>query len=91
MDDGSPIHIKVAGTGVSVKKSVVGSMGPKIYWQTNKDKVAMTCSDLSKRFAKDCTPTEMNSPVLKIFTNTALHCRSEFELTMVLAAAYVSF
>ena len=63
MDDGSPIHIKVASTGVSVKKSIVGSMGPKIYWQTNRDKVAMTCSDLSKRYAKDCTPTEINSPV----------------------------
>lgn len=73
MDNNDPCWIGVADTGVLVKKSKVGMFGTKLYNEKT-PKAASTAKALHDRDSDDLTPPDMRHPLLKAFTNAALHC-----------------
>ena len=80
MDNDDPCWIGIADTGVLVKKSKIGLLGRKIYDKgpiINQYEIA---EKLHEKFPKDLTPSDITHPILKAFTNAALHCSSLEEL-----------
>jgi|TARA_Y100000294_G_C8335832_1_gene248611 hypothetical protein len=87
MDNNDPCWIGVAHTGVLVKKSQIGLFGSKLY----DEKITVssnTAVGLSKRFQTSLTPPDMQHPLLKAFTNAALHCSDIDEVRRVLNDDY---
>jgi hypothetical protein len=87
MDNGDPCFISVAQTGVIVKKSKVGFFGATLYDEKNVYHAAMTAKALFYLYPEQLTPEGINNPVLKAFTNAALHCTNLAEVTGVLNEA----
>jgi hypothetical protein len=80
MDNGDPVFICVAQTGVVVKKSISGFLGPKLYKSQTADEAAMTARALAQLFPQRVTPPWITNPVLRSFINAALHCSSAAEV-----------
>ena len=94
MDNDDPVYISVAQTGVVVKKSKIGLFGPKLYDSQTVYDAAMTAKALDEIFPDYVTPDgpgrgggRMANPVLRSFTNAALHCSTTAELTNILNTA----
>ena len=76
MDNGDPIWISVAQTGVIVKKSKIGLFGPKLFASRDVYHDAQTAEKLDEKYDNhalllDC---DITNPVLKAFVNACLHC-----------------
>ena len=87
MDNGDPVFIRVAQTGVVVKKSISGLMGLQLYKSQTMDEAATTAKALAQLFPKYVAPPWIINPVLKSFINAALHCSSTAEVIDVFRAA----
>lgn len=87
MDNNDPCWIGIADTGVLVKKSKIGMFGAKLY--DEKVTVAVnTAMGLSQRFPDELTPSDIQHPLLKAFTNAVLHCDDIGEVKRVLNNDY---
>jgi Tfp pilus assembly protein PilZ len=84
MDDGDTCWITVSQTGVSLRKSTIKLFGSKLYEEKNRYAVVKTAETLGLLYENDLTPAEMQTPVLKSFTNAILHCRSLTEAVTLL-------
>jgi hypothetical protein len=80
MDNGDPVFIRVAQTGVVVKRSISGLMGLKLYKSRTMHEAATTAKALAQLFPKYATPPWIINPVLRSFINAALHCSSAAEV-----------
>ena len=80
MDNDDPCWIGIANTGVSIKKSKIGIFGRKIYEKGPLINQYVIAEKLNEEFPKDLTPNDIVHPILKAFTNAALHCSSLEEL-----------
>ena len=87
MDNGDPVFIRVAHTGVIVKKSISGLMGRKLYESQTVNEAATTARALAQLYPKRVTPPWITNPVLRSFTNAALHCSSAAEVIDVFNGA----
>lgn len=80
MDSGEPVFIRVAHTGVVVRRSISGLMGRKLYQSRTVRDAANTATALARLFPKYVTPPWITDPVLRSFVNAALHCSSAAEI-----------
>ena len=87
MDNGDPVFIRVEQTGVVVKKSISGLLGPKLYRSQTVDEATTTAEALAQLFPKRVTPPWITNPVLRSFINAALHCSSAAEVNDVFNTA----
>jgi hypothetical protein len=87
LENGDPIWISVAQSGVVVKRSNLGFMGPKLYSESDVYKVAMTAQALDAEIATYTVPTSMTNPILRVFTQVALAANSAAELSIHLNRA----
>ena len=76
---GEPIYISVARSGIVVKRSSLGLLGPKLY-RSNIRRAAMTARVLDAQTRSYLTPDDMTNPALRAFTQAALEARSASEL-----------
>lgn len=84
LNNGDPIFISVAQSGILVKKTKFGLFGAKLYEETNVFKAAMTAKALSV-FFRDCmAPAEIQNPALREFVNGVMICQSAAEVAMLL-------
>jgi hypothetical protein len=88
MDNGDPCWILVSRTSISIKKSKVRLFKSKLYEEKDIYKTAKAAETLRLLYLDDLTPAEMQSPVLKSFTNAVLHCRSFAEIVTLLHGVY---
>jgi hypothetical protein len=87
MDNGDPVFIRVAHSGVVVKKSISGLMGRKLYESQTVYEAATTARALTELFPEHVTPPWITNPILRSFINAALHCSSAAEVTDVFNTA----
>lgn len=58
-EDGEPIYISIAVSGVVVKKSTTGMFGKKLYVSKSADDAAKTARVLDEAFPNKVVPAEM--------------------------------
>jgi len=87
LDNGDPIFISVAQTGVLVKKSKLGLFGPKLYQSRTVYDAAATAQTLHTLFPNYVGADGITNPTLRSFTNAVLHCSTTAEVANVLNAA----
>ena len=87
LDNGDPVFISVAQTGVLVKKSKLGFFGPKLYQSLTVYDAARTAQALHGLFPDYIGPDGMTNPTLRSFTNAILHCSTPAEVVNVLNTA----
>ncbi len=87
MDNGDPVYISVAATGVLVKRSKIGFFGPKLYESRTAYDAAETARALFGLFPDYVGPQGMANAALRSFTNAVLHCSSTAEVAVVLNTA----
>jgi hypothetical protein len=76
LENGDPVWISVAQTGVVVKKSRLGLMGAVLYKESNLYVVAKTAQALDAQVGRYLTPKGLVNLVLRAFTQVALECIS---------------
>jgi hypothetical protein len=86
LDNGEPIFISAASTGVIVKKSKLGIMGPKLYSETDVSKIMYIVQALSDQIRTYDLPFSMTNPILRSFTQAALEAKSSEDLSARLNA-----
>ena len=87
LDNGDPIFISVAQTGVLVKKSKLGFLGPKLYQARTVYDAAATAKALYALFPDYIGPDGITNLTLRSFTNAVLHCSTTPEVATVLNTA----
>jgi len=87
LDSGEPCLISIAQTGVRVRKTRFGFLGPVLYSEKNVYQAAATAKALSERFPNNLLPTEFSNPVLRAFANAVLHCSTCAEVAVTLNEA----
>ena len=89
MENGDPVWISVAQTGIVVKKSKIGIFGPKLFVSRDVYHAAQTAEALDEQFNDIIFPAncDMQNPVLKAFVNACLHCQSISQVTATLNEA----
>jgi hypothetical protein len=80
LENGDPIWISVAHTGVVVKKSKIGFLGTTLYNERSNFSAAKTAHALNAGISKYVTPIDMTNPVLRAFTQVALESKSADQL-----------
>lgn len=83
-ENGDPIYISIARSGIIVKRSRMGLFGPLLYSEKNIYNISETAQYLDMLITKYTTPDNMTNPILKAFTQTALDSLSiaKFTITM---------
>ncbi len=89
LDSGEPCLISVAQSGVLVKKSRFGWLGPVLYNEKVVYQAALTAKALSFLFPDSLLPPGFRNPVLSAFANAVLHCPTCGEVAIVLNEAIV--
>lgn len=87
MPNNDPIYISIAQTGIVVKKSNMGILGPKLFVENDLSKIGAVCQNLDITTYQYNTPDNMTHPVLRLFTQVALNASSVAELTTTLGEA----
>ncbi len=87
MDNGDPVWISIAQTGILVKKSRLGMFGAKLYEEKNVYKAVETAKALCEQYPNDITPEGISNPVLKSVVNAVLHCYNSAQVAIVLNEA----
>ena len=87
MDNGDPVFIRTAQSGVVVKKSISGWLGSKLYESQTANEAATTATALARLYPRHVTPPWITDPVLRSFINAALHCSSAAEVLDVFNTA----
>ena len=86
MDNGDPIYISVAQSGVIVKKSRLGILGPKLFTSSDVYHAAKTAEQLHCKIDDDIMPVNctIQNVVLKSFVKACLSCTTTAELCILL-------
>lgn len=89
MDNGDPVWISVAQTGVVIKKSKVGLFGPKLFVSRDAYHAAKTAEVLDARFDDTVIPEgySFSDPVLKALVKACLSCSRIEEFTLLVNEA----
>ena len=87
LDSGEPCVLSVAQTGVRVRKSRYGFMGPILYDEKNVYLAAKTGMTLDALFPERKVPIPIANPVLGAFANAIWHCASAAEVARTLNKA----
>jgi hypothetical protein len=87
MDNGDPVHITVSSTGVVVRRSRLGLLGPKLYESTSYTEAESTARGLHELYDRQLTPPGLNDPILKAFTKAVLHCSTVDDVADILSSA----
>lgn len=83
-ENGDPIWIGIAQTGILVKKSKLGFMGAQLFHEQDLHKIGEICNKLSLLIEQDNLPPDIQNPVLRLFTQICLNCSSALEVCNVL-------
>jgi hypothetical protein len=84
LDSGEPCTVSIAQSGVRVKKSRFGLLGPVLYNEKNIYQAALTAEALSSLFPNNLLPPGINDPVLIAFANAIMHCSTCAEVAVTL-------
>ena len=87
LDSGEVCVLSVARTGVRVRKSRYGFMGPILYDEKNAYPAAKTGMTLAVLFPEQKIPIPIANPVLGAFANAIWHCASAAEVARTLNEA----
>jgi hypothetical protein len=87
LENGDPIFISVAQTGVLVKKSKLGFWGPKLYQSLTAYDAAATAQALHALFPNYLGANGLSNATLRSFTNAVLHCSTAAEVANALNTA----
>jgi hypothetical protein len=87
LDSGEPCLISCAQTGVRVKKTRYGFLGPILFEEKSAYRAARTAMTLDDQFPDSLLPPGFTNPVLKAFANAILHCATCAEVTVILNEA----
>jgi len=83
-ENGDPIWISIAQTGIVVKKSKLGWMGAQLFYEKDLYKIGQICTNLSNFVNTYNLPSDIHNPVLKLFTQLCLNCNSALEICTLL-------
>lgn len=90
-ENGEPVWISIAQSGVLAKRSRIGFFGTKLYDERNiHDCVAMSRvldDQILKEESLIALPRALTSPILQSFTRLALETRSAVEFCAAIGAA----
>jgi hypothetical protein len=87
LDSGEPCVLSIAQTGVRVRKSRRGFMGPILYDEKNVYRAAQTGMALASIFPERKIPIPIANPLLGAFANAIWHCASAAEVARTLNEA----
>jgi hypothetical protein len=87
LDNGDPVFISVAQSGVVVKRSKLGFFGPQLYQSRTLYDAGATAHALHVLFPDYAGPDEISNAALRSFTNAVLHCSTTAEVANVLNTA----
>jgi len=79
LSDGTPLFISLAQTGILIKKSRLGILGPKLFKEEIVERLARMCQTIDSNITNYSTPEGIKNPVLKVFTQVALDSSSPAE------------
>ncbi len=79
-ENGDPIWISIAQTGIIVKKSRLGWMGAQLFYEKDLYKIGQICENLNLLVQRYNLPLDMNNPVLRLFTQICLNCSTALEI-----------
>lgn len=82
LENGDPIFISVAQSGVLVKRSNLGFMGAKLYSESNVYKAAATAEALDSQISAYALPANLTNSILRAFTQAALEATSAADLSI---------
>lgn len=82
LENGDPVHISVAQSGVRVKRSNSGLFGAKLFEENNAYRVARTAQELDMSVGEYNLPPRMNNAILKAFTQATLECKNAAEVAV---------
>lgn len=74
MADGAPCSIRVTLSGVVVKRSRLGLLGPVLFARSSWAELTPLLGDLAARGLTRRAPAGMRSPTLRLLTDLALTC-----------------
>jgi len=89
MDNGDPVWISVAQTGVVIKKSKLGLFGPKLFVSRDAYHAAKAAEVLDGQFDDTNIPEgySFSNPVLKAIVKACLSCSRIEEFTLLVNEA----
>ena len=89
MNNGDPVWIGIAQTGVVIKKSKVGLFGPKLFVSRDTYHAAKTAEVLDGQFDNNFIPEgySFSNPVLKALVKACLSCSRIEEFTLLVNEA----
>lgn len=85
LDNGDPIYIGIASTSIVVRRGRFGLFGKSLYVETNLDRMTKACIALEDAIDIYTIP-DMNSPVLRVFTQATMDSDSADSLSIQLNA-----
>ena len=88
LDSGEPCVLSVAQTGVRVRKSRYGFMGPILYDERNVYRAAQTGIALDSIFPERKIPIPISNPLLRAFANAIWHCANAADVARTLNEAF---
>ena len=86
LDSGEPIYISIAQSGVLVKKSNLGLFGAKLYDEPNANITAIKTKNLYSQIELWTIPEDIQNPILRVFTQTAINCKNVTEYKLKINA-----
>ena len=89
MNNGDPVWIGIAQTGVVIKKSKVGLFGPKLFVSRDIYHAAKTAEVLDGQFDNNFIPEgySFSNPVLKALVKACMSCSRIEEFTLLVNEA----
>ena len=89
MNNGDPVWIGIAQTGVVIKKFKVGLFGPKLFVSRDTYHAAKTAEVLDGQFDNNFIPEgySFSNPVLKALVKACLSCSRIEEFTLLVNEA----
>jgi hypothetical protein len=87
LDSGEPCVLSVAQTGVRVRQSRRGFMGPILYDERDVYRAVQTGMTLDSLFPERKIPIPIANPLLRAFANAIWHCASAAEVARTLNEA----
>jgi len=86
MPNGDPCWVGIAASGILVKRSKLGLMGPVVFSERNAEQAVQLMRALEDRFARDLTPIGLTSPLLRPVVNAIMHCNDLDEVSRILSS-----
>ena len=89
MENGDPVFISIAQSGVIIKKSLFGLFGPKLFVSKDVYEAATTARKLDEMLNDDILPKgfHVNNVVLKSYVKACMKCKTVGEITLLINEA----